>query len=176
MQFFTLKKSYKLRRKHQHNRRKYTLHFRHMSSSLGKHMGNSMFPTAFIHDRIFFSGIWRCLFWDEGHQDNSAKCVAPLMWELDGIAAWVISGSRWDSFHLTWDNITSPRMSKTLPQSGGTSTTRTAWPSLWRWEGKTRWAHSKCFGDNPLAREEENVFKFIEGKSRRKKQREEGII
>lgn len=40
--------------------------FRHMSSSLGTHMGDSMFHTASIHDRIFFSEICRCLFWDEG--------------------------------------------------------------------------------------------------------------
>lgn len=53
--------------------------FKHTSSSLGKHRGDSMFRIACNHDRIFFSGIFRCLFWDEGHEDNSAKCVAPYV-------------------------------------------------------------------------------------------------
>lgn len=76
-----------------------------MSSSLGKHTGDSMFRIASIHDRIFFSEICRCLFWDEGFEDNSAKCVA----------ACVESGSNgslsciWFQvrlpFHLTWDNM-----------------------------------------------------------------------
>lgn len=49
--------------------------FRHMTSSLGRHMDNSRFHKAFIHDRIFFSGICMCLFWDVGYEDNSARCV-----------------------------------------------------------------------------------------------------
>lgn len=71
--------------------------FRHMSSSLGKHMGDSMFRIASIHDRIFFSGIRRCLFWDEGHEDNSAKCVAVC----------VGSGSN-DSLSGTWFQVRLP--------------------------------------------------------------------
>lgn len=47
--------------------------FRHMSSSLGKHTGDFMFRIASIHDGIFFSGICRNLFWDEGHEDNRAN-------------------------------------------------------------------------------------------------------
>ena len=52
---------------------------------------------ASIHDTIFFSGICRCLFWDEGHKDNSAQCVVLFVWEMDQMTAWVASGSRSDS-------------------------------------------------------------------------------
>lgn len=71
--FYIKKKSYKLRNI---NMTEENTLFRHKSSSLGKNMGDSMFRTASIHDRIFFSGICRCFFWDEGHEDNSAKCLA----------------------------------------------------------------------------------------------------
>lgn len=46
-----------------------------MSSSLGSAC-DSVFRVASTHDRIFFSGIWRCIFWDEGREDSSATCVA----------------------------------------------------------------------------------------------------
>lgn len=49
--------------------------FRHTSSSLRKHM-KTVFRVACNHDRIFFSGGVRCLFWDEGHEDIRAKRVA----------------------------------------------------------------------------------------------------
>lgn len=128
-------------------------------------MGDSMVRTASTHDRTFFSGICRCLFWHEGHEDSSAKCVALFVRKADRIAAWVAFGSRLDSlFYLIWDNVTKC-CSKTLPKSGGVSTAEeTAWPSSWHWEGQARWAHGKCFGDNPL--EEGNVLNLQRRKSR----------
>ena len=60
--------------------------FRHELLS-GKHMGDPMFSVASTHDRIFFSGICRCLFWDEGHEDSSAKCMALFVRKVDQIAA-----------------------------------------------------------------------------------------
>lgn len=49
--------------------------FRHMSSSLWGSTRATL-RSASIHDRIFFSRICRYLFWDEGYEDSSAKCVA----------------------------------------------------------------------------------------------------
>lgn len=43
--------------------------FRHTSSSLGKHMA-TMFLATSNHGNIFFSGVCRKLFWDEGHEDT----------------------------------------------------------------------------------------------------------
>lgn len=58
-----------------------------MSSFVEKHTGDSMFHIASTHDRIFFSGICRCLFWAEGHEDSSARCVALFVRKVDQIAA-----------------------------------------------------------------------------------------
>lgn len=92
MQFY-IKKSYKLRRKHQHNRRKYTLQ---TWAPFWEAYGWLYGPHSFYSWRIFifFSGICRCLFWDEGHEDSSAKCVALFVRKVDQIAAWVAFGSR----------------------------------------------------------------------------------
>lgn len=63
-----------------------------------------MFHIACNHDRIFFSGIVRCLFWDEGHEDISAKRVA--LYVGSGSKNRVASDSRSDSLS------TSPREHK----------------------------------------------------------------
>lgn len=92
---------------------------RHTSSSLGKHMRNSVFRIACHHDRIFFSGVVRCLFWDEGHEDISAKRVA--LYVGSGSKNRVATDSRSDSLS------TSPRITQ-----GHQGMVR-------HWEGRIRW-------------------------------------
>lgn len=46
-------------------------------------MGDFMFSVVFIYDRIFFFGICRCFFWDEGYEDSSVKCMVLFVRKVD---------------------------------------------------------------------------------------------
>lgn len=149
--FYIKKKSYKLRRKHQHNRRKYTLQTR---APPGGRRRVTVFRIASIHDRLFFLGYAEtsCGLRDRRTAGPSAR-LSPGRWGVDCSPSciWIQDGC---PFHLTCDNDAA--------QSGAALSARgAAWSSLWLWKSETRWTHASALVTTTRQKRREDVFKNL---------------
>lgn len=139
---FTLKKFYKLRRKHQHNRR-YTLGTQAPVLGCTPRWSHSL-----LHDRTLLPGLRRGLFWTRDLRTTvpGSGPSGPLGW------AWFQVRLPFRLARTTCHQETP----KTLPTGGGGFTVAKA-----AWHRERRSGRAHYLG----ARVEENVLRFIERRS-----------